>query len=225
MMANSTLEQLFDNYKRLLEERLDKYRLLHIGEDTIRYDFFAALMETYGLKPSQIQLEVAINGQCFIPLGEAIAYRKEKPLIDLVVMEPELNISVEFGLFRQNSNEKGAINKTARIVKMLNDMIRVSLETYFTGTLGYFICVADYKMLGHQMRNNVIDRFPSNYLITNEIIERQLEDKTNRFDKRFLKVFQPMDRKILSQLIYNEPLSAAKIKYDTRLLIWQITLT
>ncbi len=223
-MWNQHIEQLFKNYKRLLEERLGKYRLLHIGEDSIRYDFFAALMETYSLKPSQIQLEVPINAQCFVPLAEAISFRKEKPLIDLVVTEPELSLSAEFGLFRQNSNEKGTINKTARVVKMLNDMIRVSLETFFTGTMGYFICVADHKMLGHQMRNKIIERFPSNYQITNTIIERQLQERTNGFDKRFLKIFQPMNRHIQSKLIVNELLQATQIKHETRLLVWNVAL-
>ncbi|WP_316826060.1 hypothetical protein [Pedobacter miscanthi] len=207
-----------------MQERLDRFRLLHIGEDTIRYDFFAAVMETNSLRPSQIQLEVPINGQCFIPLAEKISFRKEKPLIDMVIMEPILNISAEFGLFRQNSNENGTINKTSRAVKMLNDMIRVSLEAHFTGTKGLFICVADHKMLGHQIRSNIIERFPSSYRISNDIIEHQLKQKTNQFDHRFLKVFQPMKREIVSDLIFNEILMAEQIKSETRVLIWEVAL-
>ena len=203
---------------------LTEYRLLNIGEDTIRYDFFSAILQTYNFRPAQIQIEVPINAQCFIPLVDKNSKRKEKPLIDLVVAEPELNISVEFGLFRQNSNEHGSINKTARTVKMLNDMVRVALETYFRQAKGLFICVADHKILGHQMTSKIIGRFPSDYLISNEIITHQLKKKTNKFDHRFLNVFSPMNRNIKSTLIFNERLEAQQIKNETRLLIWEVSL-
>jgi hypothetical protein len=215
---------LFQTYKNLLEERLNRKPLLLLGEDSIRYDFFAALMETYNFRPSQIQIEVPINSQTFIPSNEKISFRNEKPLIDLVVDEPELKLSIEFGLFRQNSNEDGTINKTSRLIKMLNDMIRVALEAHFTNTTGFFICVADHKMLGHQIRSNIVERFPSNYLITNTIINYQLQQKTNKFDKRFLNVFQPLNKEISSRLIFNEPLVAQNIHHETRLLVWEVSI-
>jgi hypothetical protein len=218
------MEKLIQVYKTLLEERLSRKPLLLLGEDSIRYDFFAALIETYSFRPSQIQIEVPINSQTFTPSKERISYRKEKPLIDLVVDEKELKIAVEFGLFRQNSNEEGTINKTARLVKMLNDMIRVSLEAYFSGTTGLFICVADHKMIGHQIRSNIVDRFPSNYIITNGIINHQLGQRTNKFDKRFLSVFQPLNKSITSKLVVNERLQGAKIKHETRMLIWKVAI-
>ena len=218
------MDRLIQTYKNLLEERLSRKPLLLLGEDSIRYDFFAALMETYGFKPSQIQIEVPINSQTFIPAKEKISFRNEKPLIDLVVDEPELKVSVEFGLFRQNSNEEGTINKTARLVKMLNDMIRVSLEAHFTCTKGLFVCVADHKMIGHQIRSNIVNRFPSSYLITNDIINHQLTQRTSKFDKRFLKVFQPLNKNISSRLIFNDRLMAQKVKYETRLLILEVSI-
>ncbi|MBV8252331.1 MAG: hypothetical protein JO154_06960 [Chitinophaga sp.] len=221
----SLMEKLFQAYKNLLEERLNRKPLLLLGEDSIRYDFFAALMEAYSFRPSQIQIEVPINSQTFIPAKEKISYRNEKPLIDLVIDEPGLRLSAEFGLFRQNSNEDGTINKTARLVKMLNDMIRVSLEAHFTNTTGLFICVADHKMIGHQIRSNIVDPFPADYVINNDIINHQLEQKTNKFDKRFLKVFQPLKKDIASTLIVNEQLRAKKIKHETRLLIWKVSIT
>lgn len=218
------MENLISAYKKLIEQRLNRKALLFLGEDSIRYDFFAALMESYGFKPSQIQIEVPINNKTFIPNTEKISYRKQKPLIDLVVDESELKLCAEFGLFRQNSNEEGTINKTTRLVKMLNDMIRVSLEAYFTRSTGFFICVADHKMLGHQIRSNIVDRFPSSYSITNDIINHQLGQRTNNFDGRFLKVFQPLNSSISSTLIVNEQLNAETVKNETRLLIWQVTL-
>jgi hypothetical protein len=218
------MQNLFKNFKILLEERLDRKPLLSIGEDSIRYDFFVSLMDTYKFRASQIQIEVPINHQCFIPAKDKISYRNEKPLIDLVVDENDFKLSVEFGLFRQNSNELGSINKTARLVKLLNDMVRVALESYFNKTNGLFICVADSKMIGHQMRSKIVNRFPADYIITNDIIDHQLKQKTNNFDKRFLNVFQPLNRNIESRLIYNENLTANYIEKETKLLIWDVCL-
>ncbi|SMG51654.1 hypothetical protein [Sphingobacterium psychroaquaticum] len=224
IVCHYDLEVLFSNYKNLLQERLDRYRLLHICEDSVRYDFFSALIETYGLRPSQIQIEVPINEKCFNSRNNDKAFRKEKPLIDLVVKEEFLNISAEFGLFRQNSNEDGTINQTYRTVKMLNDMIRVSLEANFTGTRGFFICVADHKMLGHQMNSKIIDSFPSNYYITTALIEHQLKQKTNNFDHRFLQIFKNEGRNIVSKLIFDESLKAKLVMHETKLLIWEVYL-
>lgn len=220
----ASMDKLIQTYKNLLEERLNRKPLLLLGEDSIRYDFFSALMETYAFRPSQIQIEVPINSQTFVPAKEKISFRNEKPLIDLVVDEPELKISAEFGLFRQNSNEDGTIDKTARLVKMLNDMIRVSLEAYFTKTTGLFVCVADHKMIGHQIRSKIVGRFPSNYIITNNIINHQLTQRTNKFDKRFLRVFQSLNIDISSRLIFNDALKAQKVKHETRLLIWEVSI-
>ena len=108
---------------------------------------------------------------------------------------------------------------------MLNDMVRVSLEAYFTKTTGLFICVADYKMLGHQIKRKIVDRFPSDYRITNVIINHQLKQRTNNFDKRFLNVFLPMNTIINSRSIYNEKLEASNIKKETKLIIWEVSLS
>ncbi len=218
------MEKLVQTYKRLLQERLNTKPLVSISEDCIRYDFFAAIIERYNFKPSQIQIEVPINEQAFIPAKEKISFRKEKPLVDLVVNEDNLKISVEFGLFRQNSNEEGGINTTARLIKMLNDMIRVSLESHFTKTKGFFICVADNKMLGHQIRSRVVGSFPSDYLITNDIVGYLLKQNTNKFDKRFLGVYKNLNCKISSKLIFDEILRASFVKKETRLLIWEVKI-
>ena len=104
-------------------------------------------------------------------------------------------------------------------------MIRVSLEAHFTQTTGLFICVADHKMLGHQIRSQIVGRFPcEEFTITNDKINIQLQQRTNNFDHRFLKVFQPMNKRIESKLIFNELLNAEKVTNETRLLIWEVKL-
>jgi len=92
------------------------------------------------------------------------------------------------------------------------------------GTQSLFICVADHKMLGHQLNSKIIGGFPSDYIITNDIIEHQLKQKTNHFDHRFLKVFKKMNSEIRSKLIYNCPLNAKHINNPTHLLIWDVEI-
>ncbi|MDQ1855794.1 hypothetical protein [Chryseobacterium sp. WLY505] len=218
------MKVLFENYKELLEERLNHKTLLSIGEDSIRYDFFLALLKTYNLKPYQIEIEVALNPNCFIPNLNEKSKRSEKPMIDLVLNTSSLKICAEFGLFRQNSNKDGTIDKTKRTVKMINDMIRASLHSEFEANKSFFICVADKKMLGHKMRNNFIGKFPSDYIISNDFIKHQLQQRTNKFDHRFLAVFSPLNKNIKSRVVYNEELKAINIKEETRLIIWETNL-
>ena len=100
-------------------------------------------------------------------------------------------------------------------------MVRASLESKFTNTKGYFICVADNKIIGHKMQNEFIGKFPSDYEITNEFLEHQLEKKTNKIDRRFLNIFKPMNKKIISKIVYNELLISKNIKNETRVIIWE----
>ena len=218
-------KQVYDKYKTLFEERCDKIKLLDIGEDSIRYDFFIAISEIEKLKPSDIQLEYSIHKSAFKKRLNKNSKRKEKPQIDLVVATTKQNLNIEFGLFRQNSNEEGSINKTARTVKMLNDMIRLALDSYFTKRESYFICKKKKKMLGHQLRSNILGKFPSDYEINAEIIRRQKEKKTSKFDERFLSVFKDLDLTIKSRIVYNEKVEAKLINRETRLIIWNITST
>lgn len=216
-------EKVLEKYKQLLQLRLNEMPLLNLGEDTIRYDFFCALAEVEKLQPHEIQIEYPMNIQSFIIRNNTKSKRKEKPQIDLVVEKLGLNLSVEFALFRQNSNEEGTINKTARTVKMLNDMIRLGLDSYHTKRKGYFICVADDKMLGHQLQSKIISKFPSDYLITMNVVNKQKEMKTCAFDDRFIKKFEMMKCSFKAKLIYNENLEAEKITRETRILVWELT--
>ena len=215
------MKRLFENYKTLLEQRLNHKPLKHIGEDSIRYDFFAALMTTYDLKPHQIELEVPLNKDCFVPNQNTNSTRKEKPMIDLVVKNELLNLSIEFGLFRENSNENSTINKTSRTVKMVNDMLRSSLEAKHTESKGLFVCVADNKIIGHKLRSGHLGVFPSDYIIDNEYLLFQSEQKTNNIDIRFLSSFIPLNQKIHAKIIYNEQLNAKNVSNETRVIIWE----
>lgn len=215
-------QEILVKYNELLSKRLDNIPLLDISEDTIRYDFFIALTEVERINSWDIQLESSINQNAFEPRNNKDSNRKEKPQLDLVVNKEKLNISVEFGLFRQNSNKEGTINKTARTVKMMNDMIRLGLDSLFTKRNSYFICVADDKMIGHQLRTKILGKFPSDYLITKSVIQKQKETRTSDFDNRFLDVFFKNNYQIESRIIYNEILSAKQINRETRIIVWKI---
>lgn len=214
--------QVFDRYKDLFEERCSKIKLLDIGEDSVRYDFFIALSEIEKLKPCDIQLEYSIHKSAFKERLNKNSKRKEKPQIDLVVETEKRKLNFEFGLFRQNSNEEGSINKTARTVKMINDMVRLAVDSYFTNRESYFICVADDKMLGHQLQSKILGKFPSDYEINKELIKKQKEKKTSDFDDRFLVVFNKHDLTIKSKIVFNQKVEAKLINRETRIIIWNV---
>jgi len=215
-------KKIFEKYKSLFSERCNKIRLLDVGEDSIRYDFFIALSEVLKLSPSDIQLEYSIHKSAFKERKNKNSKRKEKPQIDLIIDTPEHKLNVEFGLFRQNSNENGTINKTARTVKMLNDMIRLALDSYYTNREAYFICVADDKMIGHQLQSKLLGKFPSDYRFNNDLVKNQMEKRTNAFDKRFLSVFDELDLEINCKIIYNKKIEAKLVNRETRIIAWNV---
>lgn len=213
---------VFSKFKELFTERCNKIALLDMGEDSVRYDFFIALSEKEKLKPSDIQLEYSIHKSAYLERKNPNSKRKENPQIDLVVDNDILKLNIEFGLFRQNSNENGNINKTARTVKMINDMIRLALDSFYSRRKAYFICVADDKMLGHQLKTKLLGKFPSNYTFSNDFILKQQETKTSDFDIRFLQVLDKLDVEITGEIVYNEKIEADFITKETRIIIWEI---
>ena len=218
-------ETVVKKFIELFKLRCDNYRLLNFGEDSVRYDFFCAIAEILKLQPWQIQLEYAMNSDAYTLRANKDSKRKEKPMLDLIIDTAKINLCIEFALFRQNSNDDGDINKTERTVKMVNDMIRLALESFYSKREAYFICVADSKMLKHQLRSRVIGRFPSNYEIDAAKINTMSELKSGDFDERFVNKFKTLKSKIKSELICNQEIKAKKITLETRVLIWKITMT
>lgn len=214
--------QLLEKYKEILEKRCSRLPLLHLREDSIRYDFFSALTEIEKIDPWKIDLEVALDHRAYILRENTNSKRKEQRLIDLVIQEPPHYSCFEFGLFRQNSNDDGTINKTNRMVKLLNDILRLGLEHHFTNKASYFVAVADDKMLGHQLRSKILGKFPSDYLVVKDTIKKQLESKTSDFDMGICERFFELDLTIEASLIFNEKLNAEKINREARVVVWKI---
>jgi hypothetical protein len=216
--------EVLDLFKKLFTERCNRVALLNFGEDSVRYDFFCALSSVYKLNPWDISLEYAFNPQAFNLRKNLNSKRKEKPMLDLVLHNDSVNMCAEFGMFRQNSNDNGTINQTEKTVKMLMDMVRVGLESFYSKREAYFICVADDKMLKHQLRSKIIGPFPSSYTITMEILERQMQGKTSNFDMRFVDKFKLLNSRIVAKLIYDEEVEAEMISRQTKLLAWKVVL-
>jgi hypothetical protein len=224
------IERVIGRFKELFTERCNKISLLNLGEDSIRYDFFIALTEVEKLKSWEIQIEYPIDDKSFIRRNNEKSKRKEKPVMDLVIDKEDFRICAEFGLFRQNSNEKGNINVTEKTVKMLKDMIRLGIDSSYTERKAYFICVADDKMLRHRLRSKILGRFPSDYLISMDTIKKLMEEKTPRtemekegFYERFIKRFEEMKCSFQAKLLFNEKIIAEKIDRETKIIMWEIT--
>ena len=215
---------VFEKYKNLLQERINKISFLEIREDSIRYDFFVALSKIEKLIPSDIQLEYSIHKSAYLPRDNKQSKRNENPQIDLVVDTSTNKLNFEFGLFRKNSNENGSIDKTAKTIKMINDMIRLALDSNFTNRDSYFICVADEKILGHQLQSKIIDTFPSKYLIDKDLIQKMKQLKTSRLDNRFINKLCELDLKINCDIIFNEKIEAISLDLETRVIVWKVNL-
>ena len=215
---------VFEKYKNLLQERINKISFLEIREDSIRYDFFVALSKIEKLIPSDIQLEYSIHKSAYLPRDNKQSKRNENPQIDLVVDTSTNKLNFEFGLFRRNSNENGSIDKTAKTIKMINDMIRLALDSKFTNRDSYFICVADEKILGHQLQSKIIDAFPSKYLIDKGLIQKMKQLKTSRLDNRFINKLCELDLKINCDIIFNEKIEAISLDLETRVIVWKVNL-
>ena len=217
-------QEVITRFKELFDNRCDLYPLLNFGEDSVRYDFFFAASEVYKLKPWQIQLEYAMNKEAYNLRGNVNSKRKEKPMLDLIIHEKNINFCVEFALFRQNSNDDGSINVTERTIKMTNDMLRLALEGHYSKREAYFVCVADDKMLGHQLRSKALGQFPSDYDITSTTVNTISKLTCGELDARFMSKFISHKSKIKAKLIYNEEVIGEKIKIETRLLVWKVSL-
>ena len=102
------MDELFELYRTFLADRLEAHgSFTSFGEDSIRYDFYAAIMRLYGLEPYQIILEQPIPPSQFEQRVREVARgrgrHEDKPEFDLRVDPVGLmneGLIVEFGYFR-----------------------------------------------------------------------------------------------------------------------------
>lgn len=223
----------FNDFKSNFEMRFNQQSILNLGEDSVRYDFFIAFMNKLKLQPCDIQVEFPINPNAFTSNLNPNSKRKENPQIDLYCMHPIKVITAEFGLFKRNSNPDGIVNSSEKIFKMLNDMLRLSLNKLYTPSESFFICVADSTILGTQMRNNILPAFPSplytfDYNDINNWVNT-IKSAKSKFDSRFVHKANQLGLSINAELVYNQaiinpgpPLSFTN-NLVTKVLVYNIT--
>ena len=222
----------FNEFKTNFERRFNLQSILDLGEDSVRYDFFISFMNNNNLQPHDIQVEFPIHTNSFVSNLNPNSKRQENPQIDLFCSHPAKLMTAEFGLFKRNSNPTGSVNATEKVFKMLNDMLRLSLNQIYYPNESFFICVADSKILGAQMRNNILPAFPAtrysfNYMDLNSWI-RDLKSAEVVFDKRFVDKANILQLSIDAELVFNQqilnpppPLSATN-NLETRTLAYKI---
>lgn len=219
-----------DEFKTNFENRFNLYSILDLGEDSVRYDFFISFMNSYGLQPHDIQMEYPVHPMSYLPNNNPNSKREENPQIDLFCSHPNKIITAEFGLFKRNSNPDSSINETEKVFKMLNDMLRLSLNKINFPSDPYFVCIADSKILGKQMRKVVLPPFPSliysfDYSDINEWIIKSKSAKSI-FDPRFSAKAAELKLSVNAKLIFNQrlnnPTQIVTNNLETRVLVYKI---
>jgi hypothetical protein len=220
------MRDTFELFRDLFENRYQKISVLDLGEDSVRYDFFIACMETLKLKPWEIQLEHAVPPNSFKPRENVKRKRDEKPQIDLWIDAGKNKIGFEFAFFKRNKVDGSRINYTEYIFKVLNDMMRLTLNAELTQSKAYFVCVADQTMLGRQLWDKQLPMFPAEQYIfdANKPVQlcAGLISAKNRLDERFIYKLKEMKMRVTSNLIYNETIHSKLNPYETRALVWDI---
>jgi hypothetical protein len=223
---------ILNDFKSKFERRFFEQSILNLGEDSVRYDFFIALMNGLNLGSHQIQVEYPIHQNAFEFNQNPNSKRNENPQLDLYYNQNNSAITVEFGLFKKNSNPNGSINVTEKVFKMLNDMLRLSLNKIYMPNDSYFICIADSKILGSKMTGNILPIFPAeNYLFSYNELNKWIKSKKTAkdvFDKRFVVKANNLEHVIKAKLIYNQQIvnPANDIlpmnNLETRILVYKI---
>jgi hypothetical protein len=220
------MEVVLNRFKELYQERFRIVPSTSMGEDSIRYDFFLAVQEVMNIPAHKIQLEYPLHRDAFIPRNDPRSYRKEKPQIDLWIDEPLLKACFEFGLFKQNSNINGNINKTDRIFKMLSDFLRLSLQSFYCNCDAYFICVADKKIINHQLRNKYLPPFPGQeYSFNSNELDILLQSTKSNIDSRFLEKFRDINLKLSATKIFDEIIYSEINSLETHIIAWKVKST
>lgn len=174
--------QVFNLFKEYFSKRYSEISVLHLNEDSLRYDFFLALMNEKQLQPHELLIEHPLSELTFQNLIKEGSKRKLKPLIDLMVSTNDINVCFEFAFFRRNSNPNGPTSITENLYKMLNDFIRLGLQSHISSSDAYFVCVADETMMGRRLNNKLFDSFPAKrYEFDNRYLEQAI--KGYKFNK------------------------------------------
>jgi hypothetical protein len=221
------MEKVFRRFKEFFEERYSRISVLDMGEDSVRYDFFSALMDQLQLNPWQIQLEYPLHSGTFYPRKNEKRKRDEKPQIDLYVELGDRSFCVEFAFFKRNKVDGSPGNDTEYAFKILNDLMRLGLQSYSTNSEAYFVCVADEIMLGKQLWSKKLPKFPADtYKFNHPELVDIMEDykSAKKIDERFLKRFAETNLTITAKKVFDEVVQSGLNTMQTRALVWKISI-
>ncbi|MBC8266303.1 MAG: hypothetical protein H8E84_04995 [Flavobacteriales bacterium] len=198
------------NFNKLVEKRLEyhQYDFTAFGEDSIRYDFFYAIMNEFKKKPHEIILEQTIPEALYnqTPRGENLGRGRhtDSPEYDMRVdIKNNQGFLIEFAYFRTPKN--ATQDRSSKHGKLLNDIYRLALLKSFTNPDGntqyknfnkykcLFICVTDNEMIeyGHNKRgrktlpiqdeyHNISDEFLALLSkTTNDVIQERFRTKVS----------------------------------------------
>jgi len=222
------MQSVFERFKELFEKRYSSFSVLDLGEDSVRYDFFYALMEKLNLEPFDIQLEYPLYAGTFIPRQNIKRKRNEKPQVDLLINTNNKHLCVEFAFFKRNKVEGSPGNDTEYAFKILNDLMRLGLQSYFTKADAYFVCVADEIMLGKQLRSRKLPKFPAEFYKFNHselsTIANNYKSAEKKIDKRFFLKLKEVGITIIAEKIFDKSLASQINQMETRALVWKIRI-
>jgi hypothetical protein len=240
------MNELFELYQTYLAARLQAHGAFNsFGEDSIRYDFYIALMRLYGLEPHQIILEQAIPDTQFFQRERNMAElrqgrHQDKPEFDLRV-DPanamENGVLAEFAFFREP--RIGKVDVSGAYGKILNEIHRLALlkhyrniqnlEEYvdFSRYKCLLICVTDSVMLnygngarGRRPAYNVLDQ----YHLSNEFLSPPLADGIiGSIETRFRHKTQQLNIIPTAQRIYNRTNSLENPQWGVW--VWEVNYT
>jgi hypothetical protein len=222
MMTHNVLPE----FKRLFEERYKRISVFNLKEDSVRYDFYIALLTKLQLEPWQIQLEQPLDPRTFAPRLNEKRKRDEQPVVDLSVAIGSEQVHVEFGVFKRNRIDKSPSNDTEYAFKILNDMMRLGLQSHITRSSGYFVCIADESMLGKRLGRTRLPAFPASEYIfdSNKLSEIMAAYKSaKRIDDRFRKKLEETGITIRAKLVFDQHLVSSLNPMTTKALAWEVT--
>lgn len=221
------MEKIFDQFINNFQNRFSSIVLANIGEDSLRYDFFSALKDILNLSTHEMQIEYPVHFDHFEKRNTKGSKRNEGPKIDLYVSKGGFNSCFEFAMFKGNVTNSPTPD-TEHTFKMLNDFLRLGIQSHFTNAECYFICLAIKKMDGRNLKkNSMLGKFPA---IEYEFDCGTLTDicgtykSAKKIDDRFKKKLLELGITIKSNLILNKDIGSELNKfYPSRILIWRVS--
>lgn len=225
------MEKVIKEFEQILNDRINHFKNFNaFGEDSIRYDFFHAVMKMYDLKPFQLQLEYPIPNSQFEKKEKkedsGRGRHDFKPEVDLLI-DPSGNFKngliCEFAYFRKPEKAKNQ-DKTGKHGKILNEIFRLSLMKNHPKFKEYkclLICVTDEEMINYAKegtRGATPIKIQEEYKLNQDFLGKLKNTAIDKIDLKFKSKIDELNIIPTAKRIYN-------IKSDSgnwAIWIWEI---